>query len=101
MAWSRDRKPDPKTGMLPPVGNTVNVAEATYTNNIGSTQLSAARTDPDFDPSQHAMYENACNRRDNLLEGLLTFCRLSFSELASIGLRSGILCANRSAGPCI
>ena len=41
VAWSDDRKPDPKTGKLPPVGNTVDVKKATYTNDIGDTQLSA------------------------------------------------------------
>ena len=51
VAWSDDRKPDPKTGKLPPVGNTVNIKEATYTNDIGDTQLSAVWTDPDFNPS--------------------------------------------------
>jgi hypothetical protein len=50
------RKPDPKNGKLPPVGNTVDVKKATYTNNIGDTQLSAVWTDPDFDPTQHAVY---------------------------------------------
>ncbi|MBW2577386.1 MAG: DUF3604 domain-containing protein [Deltaproteobacteria bacterium] len=43
-------------GQLPPVGNTVDVKNATYTNTIGDTQLSAVWTDPDFDPSQHAVY---------------------------------------------
>jgi len=43
-------------GKLPPVGNTVDVKNATYTNTIGDTQLSAVWTDPDFDPSQHAVY---------------------------------------------
>ena len=51
VAWSDDRKPDPKTGKLPPVGNTVDIKKATYTNDIGATQLSAVWTDPDFDPS--------------------------------------------------
>jgi len=39
-------------GKLPPVGNTVDVKNATYTNSIGDTQLSATWTDPDFDPSE-------------------------------------------------
>ena len=56
LAWSDDRQPDPKTGKLPPVGNTVNVKEATYTNDIGDSQLVAEWTDPDFDPTNSAAY---------------------------------------------
>ena len=56
VAWSDDRKPDPKTGKLPPVGNTVDTKKATYTNDIGDTQLSAVWTDPDFDPKVKAVY---------------------------------------------
>jgi hypothetical protein len=43
-------------GKVPPVGNTVNVARATYTNDIGDTQFSAVWTDPDFDPAVRALY---------------------------------------------
>ena len=58
VAWSDmdKRKPDPKTGKLPPVGNTVNVKKATYTNNIGDSQLSVVWTDPKFDPTIPAAY---------------------------------------------
>ncbi len=56
VAWSDDRKPDPKTGKLPPVGNTVDVKTATYTNDIGDSQLSAVWTDPDFNPANSAAY---------------------------------------------
>ncbi len=56
VALSDNRKPDPKTGKVPPVGNTVNIKKATYTNDIGDTQLSAVWTDPDFDPKQKAVY---------------------------------------------
>ena len=56
VAWSGDRQPNPKTGKLPPVGNTVNVDEATYTNDIGAEELSAAWTDPEFDPAVRAFY---------------------------------------------
>ncbi|MDO3721954.1 DUF3604 domain-containing protein [Marinobacter sp. chi1] len=38
------------------VGNTVNVAEATYTNNIGDAFLAGHWMDPDFDPDQRAVY---------------------------------------------
>ena len=56
VVWSDNRKPDDKTGKLPPVGNTVDIKTAKYTNDIGDTQLSVVWTDPDFDPSQHAVY---------------------------------------------
>ena len=38
VVWSGDRKPD-KDGKVPPVGNTVDVKEAIWTNTIGSTEL--------------------------------------------------------------
>ena len=56
VAWSDDRRPEPETGKLPPVGNTVDISTATYTNDIGDSQLSAVWTDPDFDPALHAVY---------------------------------------------
>jgi hypothetical protein len=54
--WSGNRKPDPKTGKLPPVGDTVNVAKATYTNDIGAVELKGQWTDPEFDPNVSAIY---------------------------------------------
>lgn len=56
VAWSGDRKADAKTGKVPAVGNTVNVADASYTNTIGATELIAVWKDPDFDPSLAAFY---------------------------------------------
>jgi len=55
VAWSGDRKPG-VDGKLPPVGNTVDVATATYTNSIGAPQLKTAWSDPDFDPAQRSFY---------------------------------------------
>ena len=55
VVWSGDRVPG-TDGKLPPVGNTVNIEKATYTNDIGDSQLSAVWTDPDFDPKQPAAY---------------------------------------------
>ncbi|MDE3820641.1 DUF3604 domain-containing protein [Sinorhizobium meliloti] len=55
VAWSGDRKPG-ANGKLPPVGNTVDVANATWTNTIGAPELAAFWTDPDFDPAERAFY---------------------------------------------
>jgi hypothetical protein len=56
VVWSGDRKPDPKTGNVPPVGNTVDIKAATYSNSIGATELIGEWTDPAFDPKAHATY---------------------------------------------
>mgnify|MGYP001818071074 FL=1 len=53
--WSGDRKPDSK-GKLPPVGNTVDLEAANWTNTIGASELTAVWTDPDFDSSENAFY---------------------------------------------
>lgn len=53
---SDGRERDPATGSFPPVGSTVDVANATYTNAIGAAQLQAVWEDPDFDPSLDAFY---------------------------------------------
>ena len=56
VAWSGDRKPNKWTGVVPPVGSTVDVENATYTNTIGAVELKTVWTDPEFDPSLHAFY---------------------------------------------
>jgi hypothetical protein len=55
VAWSGDRKLDTK-GKLPPVGDTVDVPNATYTNTIGASELIKVWKDPEFDASQRAFY---------------------------------------------
>ncbi|WP_430642427.1 DUF3604 domain-containing protein [Bradyrhizobium sacchari] len=56
VAWSGDRKPDAKTGKLPSVGSTVDLANAIWTNTIGAPELITVWKDPDFDPSLRAFY---------------------------------------------
>lgn len=55
VAWSDDRVPG-ADGKLPPVGSTVDVESATWTNTIGAPELIAVWTDPDFDPTLPAFY---------------------------------------------
>lgn len=56
VAWAGNRTPDPFTGTVPPIGSTVNLVEATYTNTIGAVELKGVWTDPEFDPSLDAFY---------------------------------------------
>jgi len=56
VAAAGQRKVNPESGLLPAIGSTVNVSDASYENNIGATQLSAHWQDPDFDPRQNAFY---------------------------------------------
>jgi hypothetical protein len=56
VAWSGDRKIDPATGKLAPVGNTVDIVNATYKNTIGAVELKQVWTDPEFDPALQAVY---------------------------------------------
>jgi Protein of unknown function (DUF3604) len=43
-------------GKLPPVGDTVDIAKASYINNIGDPELRTVWTDPEFDPDIKAFY---------------------------------------------
>jgi hypothetical protein len=55
-AASAGRSRDPETGLFEPVGSSVDVADASYTNTVGAPHLEALWTDPDFDPAQDAFY---------------------------------------------
>ena len=55
VVWAGERKPD-ANGELPPVGNTVDIAEASYSNSIGAAQLATLWYDPEFNAEQEAFY---------------------------------------------
>jgi hypothetical protein len=57
VAWGdADRRKPGAGGKLPPVGDTVDVASATWTNTIGDPELVAVWKDPGFDAKQRAFY---------------------------------------------
>jgi len=55
VVWSGNRKIG-ANGKLPPVGNTVDVKTATYTNAIGEPQFTGSWTDPAFKAGERAFY---------------------------------------------
>lgn len=57
VAWSEpsNRKLDSK-GLLPSVGNSVDIKNASYTNDIGASELNTVWKDPEFDPTLSAFY---------------------------------------------
>jgi hypothetical protein len=57
VAWGdADKRKPGADGKLPPVGSTVDVANATWTNTIGDPELITMWKDTDFDPAQRAFY---------------------------------------------
>jgi len=57
VVWGDAEKRKPGAdGKLSAVGNTVDVANATWTNTIGDPELITIWKDPDFDPKQKAFY---------------------------------------------
>lgn len=55
VAWSGDREPD-GNGILPEVGNTVDIDTASWSNSIGASELLTVWTDPSFDAAERAFY---------------------------------------------
>lgn len=56
VVWSHMERRRRIGGKVPGVGNTVDVGNATYTNDIGTSQLQAVWTDPEYRPDQQAFY---------------------------------------------
>ena len=56
VAWAGNRRPDPKTGKLPAVGDTVDLKTGQSTNTIGAAELKTVWKDPEFNPNHLAAY---------------------------------------------
>ncbi len=56
VGWSDPANRKQVGGKLPPVGNTVDLKTAKYTNSIGAPELVGWFKDPGFDPKQRAFY---------------------------------------------
>ena len=86
VALSDGREVGP-TGKAPPVGNTVDVMNATYTNDVGAATLRAVWFDPDFDPTLPAFYYL------RVIE--IPTPRWSTYDTAAAGLPPGATCLRR------
>ncbi|MFA9421898.1 MAG: DUF3604 domain-containing protein, partial [Gammaproteobacteria bacterium] len=56
VAVSDGRSIDKEGRCKTPVGNTVDIEAANWTNTIGASELATVWTDPDFDPNQKSLY---------------------------------------------
>lgn len=56
VSWSSPDKRKLLNGRLPPVGDTVDITKATYTNSIGAPELRTVWSDPEFNAGQRAFY---------------------------------------------
>lgn len=56
VVWSEPARRKLSGGKLTPVGDTVNLTNATYTNSIGAAELTTVWTDPEFDARVKAFY---------------------------------------------
>ena len=56
VSWSNADTRQVSGGKLAPVGDTVDLAKASYANTIGTATLTTVWTDPNFDPAQRAFY---------------------------------------------
>ncbi|MDP3676391.1 MAG: DUF3604 domain-containing protein [Novosphingobium sp.] len=56
VVWSDPAKRSPVNGKVSAVGDTVDVAKASYANTIGAPQLATVWRDPEFDPAVKAFY---------------------------------------------
>lgn len=56
VVWAHAERRKFRQGRLDPVGDTVDVAKATWKNTIGEPELAAVWTDPDFDRNVRAFY---------------------------------------------
>ncbi len=56
VVWSSPGERSLSGGKLTPVGDTVDIAKASYTNSIGAPELRSVWRDPEFNASQRAFY---------------------------------------------
>ena len=56
VSWSSPEKRKLIGGKLTPVGDTVDITKASYSNSIGAPELRTVWSDPEFNPAQRAFY---------------------------------------------